>query len=293
MSWSRCIRTSAQLAAAGVEWVQLDEPALVRDLDDATVAAVEQVYGTLSQAQDRPAILVASYFGSLGPALGALARTGVEGLAVDLVAGDSVDIAGLPALADKLIVAGVVDGRNVWRTDLETALATLATLLGSTGSVAVSSSCSLLHVPYTIEAESEPRRIAARMAGIRHREGRRGRHLVDGTAHRPRRRGFSSSPRRTRLPMYARPILAYATARCAACSTRSHRTALARRPIGAARSSDSISICLCCRPPPSARTRRPTRIRVAELHREGESTCYVQWTRDEIVEVVAFRRSWN
>ncbi|TCN46264.1 methionine synthase (B12-independent) [Rhodococcus sp. SMB37] len=144
----------SQLAAVGVEWVQLDEPALVRDLDDATVTAVEQVYGTLSQAQDRPAILVASYFGNLGPALGALARTGVEGIAVDLVAGDSADIAGLPALADKMIVAGVVDGRNVWRTDLERTLATLATLLGSTGSVAVSSSCSLLHVPYTIEAES-------------------------------------------------------------------------------------------------------------------------------------------
>ena len=144
----------AQLAAAGIEWVQLDEPALVRDLDDATVAAVEQVYGTLSQAQDRPAILVASYFGNLGPALGALARTGVEGLAVDLVAGDAAGVAALPALSDKLIVAGVVDGRNVWRTDLEKALATLATLLGSTGSVAVSSSCSLLHVPYTVEAES-------------------------------------------------------------------------------------------------------------------------------------------
>ncbi|MGX6508730.1 5-methyltetrahydropteroyltriglutamate--homocysteine S-methyltransferase [Rhodococcus sp. SJ-2] len=144
----------AQLAAAGAEWVQLDEPALVRDLDDATVAAVEQVYGTLSQAQDRPAILVASYFGNLGPALAALARTGVEGLAVDLVAGDAAGIAGLPTLSDKLIVAGVVDGRNVWRTDLEKALAALATLLGSTGSVAVSSSCSLLHVPYTVEAES-------------------------------------------------------------------------------------------------------------------------------------------
>ncbi|NLU61542.1 5-methyltetrahydropteroyltriglutamate--homocysteine S-methyltransferase [Rhodococcus sp. HNM0563] len=144
----------AELAAAGIKWVQLDEPALVRDLDDATVAAVEHVYGTLSQAQDRPAILVASYFGNLGPALGALARTGVEGLAVDLVAGDAAGVAALPALSDKLIVAGVVDGRNVWRTDLEKALATLATLLGSTGSVAVSSSCSLLHVPYTVEAES-------------------------------------------------------------------------------------------------------------------------------------------
>src|SRR5690606_34970836 len=101
----------------------------------------------------RPAILVASYFGHLGPALARLARTGVEGLAVDLVAGSTTGIAGLPELADKLIVAGVVDGRNVWRTDLEQAMSTLATLLGSAAAVAVSSSCSLLHVPYTIDAE--------------------------------------------------------------------------------------------------------------------------------------------
>ncbi|UZF43006.1 5-methyltetrahydropteroyltriglutamate--homocysteine S-methyltransferase [Rhodococcus rhodochrous] len=143
----------AQLADTGVDWVQLDEPALVRDLDSPALDAIGRVYNALVQAPKRPAILVASYFGHLGPALARLARTGVEGLAVDLVAGSTTGIAGLPELADKLIVAGVVDGRNVWRTDLEQAMSTLATLLGSAAAVAVSSSCSLLHVPYTIDAE--------------------------------------------------------------------------------------------------------------------------------------------
>ncbi|WP_259444217.1 5-methyltetrahydropteroyltriglutamate--homocysteine S-methyltransferase [Rhodococcus sp. DMU2021] len=135
--------------------MQLDEPVLVRDLDAPALDAIGRVYNALSQSQKRPAILVASYFGSLGPALERLAHTGVEGLAVDLVAGTTTGIAGLPELADKLIVAGVVDGRNVWRTDLEQALATLATLLGSAADVAVSSSYSLLHVPYTIDAEPD------------------------------------------------------------------------------------------------------------------------------------------
>ena len=61
----------------------------------------------------------------------------------------------VPELADKLLVAGVVDGRNIWRTDLDKALATLGTLLGSARALAVSTSCSTLHVPYTLDAEDE------------------------------------------------------------------------------------------------------------------------------------------
>jgi len=144
-----------QLAEAGVEWVQLDEPALVRDLDDATLDAIGTVYDALASETTRPAILVASYFGELGAALPRLADTAIDGIALDLVAGSAANVAGTPALVDKLIVAGVVDGRNVWRTDLDRALAGLATLLGSARAVAVSSSCSLLHVPYTVAAESE------------------------------------------------------------------------------------------------------------------------------------------
>ncbi|WP_182345907.1 5-methyltetrahydropteroyltriglutamate--homocysteine S-methyltransferase [Tomitella gaofuii] len=142
-----------RLADAGAEWMQIDEPALVADRTADEIATARRVYEALSAAPKRPAILLASYFGSLGDALPALAATGVEGLAVDLVAGADV-IATVPALARKHVVAGVVDGRNVWRTDLTRALNTLATLLGSAGSIAVSTSCSLLHVPYTLDAET-------------------------------------------------------------------------------------------------------------------------------------------
>ncbi len=63
-------------------------------------------------------------------------------------------MAAVPELANKLVVAGLVDGRNIWRTDLDHALGTLGTLLGSTGSLAVSTSCSTLHVPYSLEPET-------------------------------------------------------------------------------------------------------------------------------------------
>ncbi|MFH5211519.1 5-methyltetrahydropteroyltriglutamate--homocysteine S-methyltransferase [Antrihabitans sp. NCIMB 15449] len=146
-----------QLGAAGAEWVQIDEPALVTDLTAAELDYVRGTYDRLAAVAGRPSILVASYFGDLGAALPVLAGTAVDGIAIDLVAGTGgVDsLAGVPALANKLVVAGVVDGRNVWRTDLDAALSTLGTLLGSAGTVAVSTSCSLLHVPYTLDVEPD------------------------------------------------------------------------------------------------------------------------------------------
>ena len=143
------------LVDAGAEWVQIDEPSLVTDLTDEEVALVRHTYTELTKATSRPAMLVATYFGNPGPALGALANTEIEGVALDFTLGtEPADVASVPALSGKLLAAGVVDGRNVWRTDLDAALKTLGTLLGSTGSVAVSSSCSLLHAPYTLAAET-------------------------------------------------------------------------------------------------------------------------------------------
>ncbi|MFE9322878.1 5-methyltetrahydropteroyltriglutamate--homocysteine S-methyltransferase [Nocardia sp. NPDC052278] len=140
------------LAAAGAEWVQLDEPILVTDLTEDEVELVRRTYAELSAPTDRPALLVATYFGRPGAALSGLAETEIEGIALDFTV--DADLSGVPALANKLLVAGVVDGRNVWRADLEKALATLGTLLGCAKSVAVSSSCSLLHVPYTLASET-------------------------------------------------------------------------------------------------------------------------------------------
>jgi 5-methyltetrahydropteroyltriglutamate--homocysteine methyltransferase len=144
-----------RLADAGAEWVQIDEPVLVTDMLDNAADLVARVYRRLTEIAERPALFVASYFGALNGALPALARTAVDAIGVDLVAGGEQAIAAVPELANKLVVAGVVDGRNVWATDLEAALSTLATLLGSAGAVAVSTSCSTLHVPYSLEPETE------------------------------------------------------------------------------------------------------------------------------------------
>lgn len=142
------------LADNGAEWVQIDEPALVTDISPDAPALAEAVYNALGKVSNRPAIYVATYFGDPGDSLGALARTPVEAIGIDLVYGADTAVAAVPELADKILVAGVVDGRNIWRTDLDAALGKLATLQGSAAGVAVSTSCSTLHVPYSLEPET-------------------------------------------------------------------------------------------------------------------------------------------
>ncbi len=144
----------ALLADNGAPWVQFDEPALVTDISPDTPALAEAAYNALGAVGNRPAIYVATYFGDPGASLAGLARTTVEAIGVDLVAGAQTAVAAVPELAGKTLVAGVVDGRNVWRTDLESALSKLAALLGSAAAVAVSTSCSTLHVPYSLEPET-------------------------------------------------------------------------------------------------------------------------------------------
>jgi 5-methyltetrahydropteroyltriglutamate--homocysteine methyltransferase len=146
------------LADNGAHWVQLDEPALVTDISPEAPALAEAVYNALGSVSNRPAIYVATYFGDPGDSLAGLARTPVEAIGVDLVAGADTAVAsvfGAPGLAGKTLVAGIVDGRNIWRTDLESALGKLATLLGSAANVAVSTSCSTMHVPYSLEPEAD------------------------------------------------------------------------------------------------------------------------------------------
>lgn len=142
------------LADNGAQWVQIDEPVLVTDISPDAPALAEAVYNKLGSVSNRPAIYVATYFGDPGASLAGLARTPVEAIGVDLVYGADTAIAAVPELATKTVVAGVVDGRNIWRTDLEAALGKLETLKGSAANVAVSTSCSTLHVPNSLEPET-------------------------------------------------------------------------------------------------------------------------------------------
>ena len=159
----------ARLHDEGVEWVQLDEPAFAADRAEAELNALIRAYHWLGKATARPKLLVAGYFGGLGRGLGVLARSPIDALAVDLVTDASfVDaVAAEPALRDKEVLAGVVDGRNVWRTDPQRALSRAATLLGVAKSVSVSTSCSLLHVPYDVSREDLHPRLKSWLAFAR------------------------------------------------------------------------------------------------------------------------------
>ncbi|MEU7373269.1 5-methyltetrahydropteroyltriglutamate--homocysteine S-methyltransferase [Streptomyces albidoflavus] len=148
----------ADLRAAGAEWVQLDEPALVQDRTPAELNAAARAYRDLGALTDRPKLLVASYFDRLGEALPVLAKAPVEGLALDFTeaaAANLDDLAAVGGLPGKRLVAGVVNGRNIWINDHEKSLATLATLLGLADRVDVAASCSLLHVPLDTAPERD------------------------------------------------------------------------------------------------------------------------------------------
>lgn len=145
----------ARLGAEGFEWVQLDEPILVTDLDDVARRRIRRCYTLLADAASivGAKLWVQTYFGDGDQAFKVLTGTGVKAIGVDLISGS----AELPHwTGDEIVVAGIVDGRNVWRRDLDDALDTLETL-ARRGKIMVSTSCSLLHVPYSLRPEHATR----------------------------------------------------------------------------------------------------------------------------------------
>lgn len=159
-----------KLYAAGAEWVQLDEPALAGDRTGAGLEALRHAYQRLGSRFRRPLMLVSTCFGEIGEALPVLAHSAVEAIGLDFVAGPGnlSALAAIGGIGVKTLVAGVIDGRNVWRADLAAALSLCESLLDLAGQVTVSTSCSLLHVPLDLSAESTlPSELAGRLAFAR------------------------------------------------------------------------------------------------------------------------------
>lgn len=146
----------ARLRAAGAEWVQLDEPALVSESLPATTAqlaaAAERALAVLGTAEERPSILVAAPYASLGETFATVAAAPVEAIAVDLVRGTVPDA--VPGLEGKTLVGGVIDGHNIWRGDLSAAFDSLEALRALGAPVSASTSTSLLHVPHDVDDET-------------------------------------------------------------------------------------------------------------------------------------------
>ncbi|WP_454832817.1 5-methyltetrahydropteroyltriglutamate--homocysteine S-methyltransferase [Pseudoxanthomonas wuyuanensis] len=144
-----------RLKAAGADWVQMDEPCLVLDLDADDHAAYRTAYAALAQA-DRPKLLLTPYFGGLGGNLALAMELPVEGLHLDLVRGKEELDAVLKALPrPRVLSLGLVDGRNVWRANLDNALTLARYAAGHVGAdrLWLAPSCSLLHVPVDLDSE--------------------------------------------------------------------------------------------------------------------------------------------
>ncbi|WP_104164470.1 5-methyltetrahydropteroyltriglutamate--homocysteine S-methyltransferase [Arthrobacter sp. SX1312] len=140
-----------RLADRGVRWVQFDEPGLVADTvvpEKRIEAAVRDAYGHLTDGADRPALFVAAPYGSLGTRLAPLAAAGVDAVHLDLVKGAVPPAEDIGLLRGRTLVAGVVDGHNVWKADLAAACGVLDALRNDGVALSVTTSTSLQHVPH-------------------------------------------------------------------------------------------------------------------------------------------------
>ena len=146
-----------QLAAEGADWVQCDEPCLVLDLNDADRAALQRAYGFLTEEVPQLKFMLATYFGGLGDNLEAALSLPVDGLHFDLVRAPKQLDDVLAKAHDGLVLSlGVIDGRNIWRSDLPALLDWLEPLVAERGAdrVQIAPSCSMLHVPVDLDQET-------------------------------------------------------------------------------------------------------------------------------------------
>lgn len=143
------------LAAQGVEWVQIDEPILVTELDSDWQNAFKAAYEQLKNS--RVKLLLATYFGQLLENRALAASLPVAGLHVDAINGRDdvlplIDLLG----ADKVLSLGVINGRNIWKTDLTAVLDWVEPLAKRLGErLWIAPSCSLLHVPVDLNSEQK------------------------------------------------------------------------------------------------------------------------------------------
>jgi len=140
----------------GVEWVQFDEPSLVTDLSKEDVALFTSVYEKVLAHKGNVKVLLQTYFGDVRDCYEELIGLDFDGIGLDFLEGKkSVELLrkfGFPA--DKTLFAGVVNGKNIWKSDYKKVIALVKELEKSSNAIVINTSCSLLHVPYTLENET-------------------------------------------------------------------------------------------------------------------------------------------
>lgn len=145
------------LKERGAKWIQFDEPSFVRDLDAKEVGFAKNLYQEILSAKGEVKILVQTYFGDVRDIYETLTELDFDGIGLDFVegrqTGELIGKNGFPK--DKLLFAGLINGKNVWKNNYEKSLNVLAELKAKGINAVLSTSCSLLHVPYTLDAETK------------------------------------------------------------------------------------------------------------------------------------------
>lgn len=146
----------AKCDASGITWVQFEEPALVLDMDENDIKLFHKIYDPLLAAPKTCKVLVQTYFGDVRDVYPDLVSMPFDGIGLDFIEGkktfDLIGKNGFPE--DKILFAGLVNGKNIWRNHYDKTLQAIDALLAKNIHVVLSTSCSLLHVPYTLQNES-------------------------------------------------------------------------------------------------------------------------------------------
>jgi len=153
------IKLLEKLAAEGANKIQFDEPYLVRDLGADDIALFEEIYKNILSKKGSLSILLQTYYGDIRDVYNNVVALDFDAIGIDFVEGrkslELVKSNGFPK--GKILVAGVVNGKNIWRNNYAKTQGILNELKGivSEDSLVVGTSCSLLHVPYTLKSETK------------------------------------------------------------------------------------------------------------------------------------------
>lgn len=141
----------------GVKWLQVDEPSLVKDMTSDDLALFNKIYGEVLSTKQNCKVLLQTYFGDVRDVYADLINKPFDGIGLDFIEGKEtynlVNKFGFPS--DKVLFAGLVNGKNIWKNHYEKTLETLNDLKNKGINTVLSTSCSLLHVPYTLKHETK------------------------------------------------------------------------------------------------------------------------------------------
>lgn len=140
-----------------VKWLQIDEPSLVKDMTSDDLALFNKIYDEILSTKQNCKVLLQTYFGDVRDVYADLINKPFDGIGLDFIEGKEtynlVNKFGFPS--DKVLFAGLVNGKNIWKNHYEKTLETLNDLKNKGINTVLSTSCSLLHVPYTLKNETK------------------------------------------------------------------------------------------------------------------------------------------